>query len=132
MRRLTWAIVVSIAALSCARAQAVNLICGLDLISIDLVAKLVTFEHAILDETTRQLYAETYRDGYTYTDDGKTVVQFVTVDDDAITFGATRWITTINGVLEALWRLDRRTGILIAKPPNRSDACVPAPPRRLF
>jgi hypothetical protein len=132
MRAMKWAIVVWLAALSCASAQEIDLVCGLDLISIDLAARFVTFQHGSLDESTRQLTTETYRDGYTYAEEARTVVQFVLIEPDAVTFGATRWISTTNSVLDALWRLDRRTGILIAKPPNPSNICTLAPPRRLF
>ena len=120
------------AGLPSALADEINLVCGLDQISVDLAARSVTVQHGVLDESTRQLYSEAFKDGYTYSEGTQTLVQFVLVDDAAVTFGVTRWTSTTNSALDALWRLDRRTGILIAKPPNASNVCLPAPARRLF
>jgi hypothetical protein len=144
MSKLIFGIATLIALMSTANAETINLLCGLDFVSIDVTAKYINIRIPLLDKTKNYDYAtQAFRDGYKYrakkafSEEQEEYQQYVSISDDTIDFGV---INLNDKNRSQSYRIDRRTGLFVFGVPegllgtivDKPSSCSLLSSKRLF
>jgi hypothetical protein len=127
MRRIVCTVIASIATLSCAKAETISLLCGVETVIIDTDAKYVRVQEASLEKQTSEYKHREFKDGYKHKFFGAQVQDYVSVTDASISYGHDdgQHVNALH------YRIDRNTGVLASSLYNPTT-CSLLPLKRMF